>query len=111
MTLVSGISLKTQELYAMVFLARYLDLFTEIISVYNTIMKLVFILSSTAIVWCMQWNRVVRRSYDKELDTFRHYFLLAASFALALLVNEKFTFQEVVHCQLLISHPEIFYTW
>ncbi|KAG2684969.1 hypothetical protein I3760_10G101800 [Carya illinoinensis] len=91
----SGISLKTQELYALVFLARYLDLFTDFISVYNTIMKLVFIVSSTAIVWCMQRNRVVRRSYDKQLDTFRHYFLLAASFALALLVNEKFTFQEI----------------
>ncbi|KAF2305338.1 hypothetical protein GH714_004065 [Hevea brasiliensis] len=35
-----GISLKTQELYALVFLARYLDLFTEFISVYNSIMKI-----------------------------------------------------------------------
>ncbi|KAG6642359.1 hypothetical protein I3843_09G132900 [Carya illinoinensis] len=91
----SGISLKTQELYALVFLTRYLDLFTGFISVYNTVMKLVFIASSAAIVWCMQRHRVVRRSYDKELDTFRHYFLIAASFALALLVNEKFTFQEI----------------
>ncbi|KAG2689330.1 hypothetical protein I3760_09G134300 [Carya illinoinensis] len=91
----SGISLKTQELYALVFLTRYLDLFTGFISVYNTVMKLVFIASSAAIVWCMQRHRVVRCSYDKELDTFRHYFLIAASFALALLVNEKFTFQEI----------------
>lgn len=40
---------------------------------------------------------MVRRSYDKDLDTFRHYFLIAATFALAVLVNEKFTFREVVH--------------
>ncbi|KAK8692542.1 hypothetical protein V6N13_076000 [Hibiscus sabdariffa] len=91
----SGISLKTQELYALVFLTRYLDLFTDFISVYNTIMKLVFIASSLAIVWCMRMYRVVRRSYDKDLDTFRHYFLILASFILALLVHEKFTFQEV----------------
>lgn len=38
---------------------------------------------------------MVRRSYDKELDTFRHHFLIAASFALALLLNEKFTIVEV----------------
>lgn len=91
----SGISLKTQELYAIVFLTRYLDLFTDFFSVYNTVMKLVFIGSSIAIVWCMRMHRVVRRTYDKELDTFRHYFLILASFVLALLVNEDFTLQEV----------------
>ncbi|KAJ0081623.1 hypothetical protein Patl1_10439 [Pistacia atlantica] len=92
----SGISLKTQELYALVFLTRYLDLFTDFVSVYNTVMKVVFIVSSLAIVWCMRVDRVVRRSYDKELDTFRHYFLIAACFALALILNEKFTFQEKI---------------
>ncbi|KAF8029465.1 hypothetical protein BT93_E2005 [Corymbia citriodora subsp. variegata] len=91
----SGISLKTQELYALVFLARYLDLFTDFISVYNTVMKLVFIGSSLAIVWCMRMHPVVRRSYNKELDTFRHYFLVLATFGLALLVHEKFTFLEI----------------
>lgn len=90
-----GVSLKTQELYALVFLARYLNLFMDFISVYNTVMKVVFIVSSVAIVWCMRVDRVVRRSYDKDLDTFRHHFLILTSFLLALLVHEKFTFQEV----------------
>ncbi|MFQ6667874.1 hypothetical protein Gotur_033740 [Gossypium turneri] len=83
------------ELYALVFLARYLDLFTDFVSVYNTVMKVVFIVSSVAIVWCMRVDRIVRRSYDKDLDTFRHHFLILTSFLLALLVHEKFTFQEV----------------
>ncbi|XP_057464896.1 ER lumen protein-retaining receptor A-like [Actinidia eriantha] len=91
----SGISLKTQELYALVFVTRYLDLFTDFISVYNTVMKLVFIGSTAAIVWCMQWHRVVKRSYDRELDTFRHYFLVGACFVLALFLHENFTFQEI----------------
>ncbi|KAI3982399.1 hypothetical protein MKX01_041237 [Papaver californicum] len=91
----SGISLKTQELYALVFLARYLDLFTDFISVYNTVMKIVFIVSSSAIVWCMRMHPMVRRSYDKELDTFRHYFLIGGCILGALLVHEKFTFQEI----------------
>ncbi|CAL9084377.1 unnamed protein product [Musa textilis] len=58
----SGISLKTQELYALVFLTRYLDLFTYVVSVYNTLMKIVFISSSIAIVWCMRFHPVVRRT-------------------------------------------------
>ncbi|XP_006358100.1 ER lumen protein-retaining receptor A [Solanum tuberosum] len=91
----SGISLKTQELYAIVFVTRYLDLFTDFISLYNTVMKLVFIGSSLAIVWCMRYHRVVRRSYDRELDTFRYWILLGVSFILALVLHEKFTLQEV----------------
>lgn len=79
----------------LVFLSRYLDLFTNFVSVYNTVMKLVFIGSSLAIVWCMRMHKVVKRSYNKELDTFRHDFLLGGCFVLALLINEEFTFQEV----------------
>lgn len=94
-TLYSGISLKTQELYAIVFLSRYLDLFTDFISVYNAIMKVVFIASSVAIVWYMRFHPAIRRSYDRDLDTFRHYFLVGVCLLLALFVNEKFSFEEV----------------
>lgn len=100
-----GVSLKTQELYALVFLARYLDLFTDFVSLYNTVMKLVFILSSLAIVWCMRSHPLVRRSYDRDLDTFRHYLLVLGSFVLALFVHEVFTFQEVLQCALVAEHP------
>ncbi|KAJ9567135.1 hypothetical protein OSB04_003101, partial [Centaurea solstitialis] len=91
----SGISLKTQELYAIVFLARYLNLFTVFISFYNTVMKLVFIGTSFAIVYCMRCHYVVKRSYDRHLDTFRHHFLVFGTFLLALLLHDKFTFLEV----------------
>ena len=36
---VAGISLKTQELYVIVFIARYLDLFWNFLSIYNWVMK------------------------------------------------------------------------
>ncbi|KAI3676876.1 hypothetical protein L1987_86490 [Smallanthus sonchifolius] len=91
-----GVSLKTQELYALVFATRYLDIFTDFISVYNTIMKLIFLGSSFSIVWYIRHHRVVRRSYDKDQDTFRHYFLILPCLLLALLVNETFTFKEVM---------------
>lgn len=92
----SGISLKTQEMYALVFVTRYLDLFTDFISLYNSTMKVVFISSSIAIVWCMRQHPVVRRTYDKEQDTFRHYFLIAGSFVLALMFHDRFTLKEVL---------------
>ncbi|KAG8081608.1 hypothetical protein GUJ93_ZPchr0286g2792 [Zizania palustris] len=72
----SGVSRKTQELYMVVFVARYLDLFTDYISLYNSVMK-------------------VRRTYDKDQDTFRHVVLLAAALVLALLFNERFSFREI----------------
>jgi hypothetical protein len=91
----SGISLKTQELYALVFATRYLDLFTVFLSLYNTVMKLIFLGSSFSIVWYMRNHKVVRQTYDKDHDTFRHYFLVIPCFFLALLVNYKLTVREV----------------
>ncbi|KAI4297610.1 hypothetical protein L6164_037494 [Bauhinia variegata] len=91
-----GISLKTQELYAIVFVTRYLDIFTDYISLYNTVMKLIFLGSSFSIVWYMRHHKIVCRSYDKDQDTFRHYILAVPCLLLALLINEKFTFKEVM---------------
>jgi ER lumen protein retaining receptor len=92
---VAGVSRKTQELYLAVFVARYLDLFTDYISLYNTVMKLVFITTSAAIVWYMRRHPQVRRTYDREQDTFRHAILAAAAFLLALIFNDRFTIREV----------------
>lgn len=39
----AGISLKTLELYLLVFLTRYVDLFTNFVSLYNTSMKVIYI--------------------------------------------------------------------
>lgn len=91
-----GISLKTQELYALVFATRYLDIFTNYISFYNTIMKLIFLGSSFSIVWYIKRHKIVHRSYDKDQDTFRHWFIVLPCLVLALLINERFTFKEVL---------------
>lgn len=51
----AGISFKTQVLYVVVFLARYLDMFLgEWVSLYNTAMKLFFIGSSAYILYLMK---------------------------------------------------------
>ncbi|KAK1303538.1 ER lumen protein retaining receptor [Acorus calamus] len=92
----AGISLKTQELYVVVFATRYLDLFTKYISFYNTVMKLVFLGSSIGIVWYMRYHKVVKQTYNREDDTFRYLFLVVPCFVLALFVNREFTPIEVL---------------
>lgn len=52
----TGISFKTQALYVTVFLTRYIDLFTDFVSVYNTLMKIFFIGSSCYILYLMRYK-------------------------------------------------------
>ncbi|XP_023513912.1 ER lumen protein-retaining receptor-like [Cucurbita pepo subsp. pepo] len=92
----AGISLRTQELYALVFITRYLDIFDGFSSIYNSIMKLIFLGSSLSIVWYMRQHKVVRRSYDKDQDTFRNQYIVLPCLLLALVFNHKFTFKEVM---------------
>ena len=56
LTTATGISLRTQELYLLVFLTRYLDLFYSYISLYNSVMKVIYVSSSATSV-----QRVPRR--------------------------------------------------
>jgi len=88
-----GISYKTQVLYVIVFCTRYLDLFTNFVSIYNTVMKVFFISSSIFIVYLMRYK--LQATWQPSLDTFKVEYLLAPSAALALMINHKFTTLEV----------------
>ncbi|GMM58965.1 Erd2 protein [Maudiozyma humilis] len=97
---IEGISFKTQALYALVFITRYLDLLTfNYVSLYNTIMKVFFIVSSAYIVVLLQSFSKTHQIAYKEMiiaDTFKIQYLLAASFALGLVFNHKFSVVEVL---------------
>ena len=80
-----GISFKTQALYLVVFLTRYLDLFTSFVSVYNTVMKIAFIVTAAYILFLMFFK--FKASWDPALDTFRVEFLLVPAAVLALFVR------------------------
>jgi len=88
-----GISFKTQALYATVFLTRYTDLFTNFQSVYNSIMKVIFIASSLYIVYLMKFK--FKATNDPRLDTFKVQYIIGGAAALALIANYAFTIQEV----------------
>lgn len=94
-----GISLKTQALYLVVFLTRYIDLFTTYISMYNTVMKIFFILSAVGIVYLMTVHPQISKEYRGNNDAFPVGFLLGPCFVLAFFVNDiypRFTLSESV---------------
>lgn len=88
-----GISGKSQILFAIVYLSRYLDLFTTYISLYNTFMKVIFIASSLGTLYLMYVK--FRATYDHNHDSFRIEFLLVPCVILGLLINHDFTVLEV----------------
>lgn len=90
----AGISGRSQVLFALVFVTRYLDLFTNFISVYNTAMKLFFLTSSIGTVYLMYVK--FKATYDSNHDTFRIEFLLIPSAILALLLNHEYSVMEIL---------------
>ncbi|XP_013784324.1 ER lumen protein-retaining receptor-like [Limulus polyphemus] len=90
----AGISGKTQILFALVYTSRYLDLFTNFVSVYNSVMKVFFVATSYATIYLI-YNKF-KATYDRNHDTFRIEFLLVPVVILGLLVNHEFSLVEVL---------------
>ncbi|XP_006890270.1 PREDICTED: ER lumen protein retaining receptor 3 [Elephantulus edwardii] len=90
----TGISGKSQILFALVFTTRYLDLFTNFISIYNTVMKVVFLLCAYVTVYMIYGK--FRKTFDIENDTFRLEFLLVPVIGLSFLENYSFTPLEIL---------------
>lgn len=91
---VNGLSLKTQVLYVMVFVTRYLDIFTQYVSLYNTVMKIVFISSSCYVVYLMSVKYA--KSIRENIDTFPARYVIGASAILSLIFTHKYTVREVL---------------
>ena len=91
-----GISFKSQVLYAVVFAARYMDLFTHFVSIYNTLMKLIFIGTSLLILYLMKVQ--FKTSWDEKLDTFRIEYLILPCAVLSLLFHyqSRFNLMEIL---------------
>ncbi|KAI7854037.1 ER lumen protein retaining receptor-domain-containing protein [Circinella umbellata] len=89
-----GISFKSQLLYSIVFLTRYLDLVVKFQSVYNTSMKIFFITSSLYILFLMKMK--FKATYDASLDTFRVEYLLGGAAVLAFVFPYEYSVLEVL---------------
>lgn len=90
-----GISFKTQLLYTIVFLARYLDMFHDW-HIYRTPMRLFFIGSSVYVLYLMKFR--YRPTHDPAIDTIKLEYLIGPAFVLGILFHyrEGSTFIEVM---------------
>jgi ER lumen protein retaining receptor len=60
---------KTQFLYFLVFVTRYMDVFTIFFAWYNSVMKVAFVLASAVTTFLI--FAPFRMSWEKDKDTFR----------------------------------------
>jgi len=90
----SGISGKTQALFALVFVTRYLDLFIHFVSLYNTVMKLIYI--TLSIGTCYLIFVKFKATYDGNHDSMRAEFLVVPALGLACLINTSFDVMEIL---------------
>jgi ER lumen protein retaining receptor len=92
----AGLSKKTQMIYALVFTLRYLDLFTNFYSLYNTVLKVLFIASTYWILWLMTKDSTIANTYDHSNDNVRLEFIIAPCIALALFTCIDYSVMEVL---------------
>jgi len=83
----AGISLKTQEFYLAVFVCRYIDVFTNFISMYNTVMKCLFIATTAYIVFMMRTTLKASSSPEPEGTRLAMFIVPACGF-LAIVLND-----------------------
>ncbi|KAF7357964.1 Protein-ER retention receptor [Mycena venus] len=90
----SGISLLTQAMYALVFIARYLDLFFRFISFYNTFMKAFYIASALYVLVLMRW--IYPYTPDTRMAWQASAIILGSSLVIGLIFNYHFSVTEVL---------------
>ena len=82
-----GVSMKTQELYLVVFVSRYLDLFTTYYSLYNSLMKIMYISATAYIIYMVKETEPFKTNYDTAQDSFLHWQFAVAPCAVLSLVT------------------------
>lgn len=92
-----GISCKTQEIYLIVFLTRYSDLFLYFVSFYNLTMKLAYIGLTGALIFFMRMRKPYCLTYDKESDSFNYLlYCLPPCVLLAFIFPEDYSIFEII---------------
>ncbi len=92
-----GVSCRMQEVYLIVFVCRYLDLLYEFISLYNSVMKIFFIISTGYLVYLMRFKPPVNQTYDRTVDYFKYeIYFIGPCLLLGAVTCEEFTLPEIL---------------
>merc|ERR1712159_319674 len=96
----AGLSLKTQILYAIVFSCRYLDLFTNFYSLYNSVLKVLFLGYTYFIIYLVTKDPQISATYDvsstDKKDTFKIEYLCVPAAVLALITAVDWSILELL---------------
>lgn len=76
-------------MYVIVFVCRYMDLFWNFGSLYNTIMKILFIGGSIATVYIMTNGKPQASTYSPDDDSFPFLLLIGPCAVLGVLINQN----------------------
>ena len=87
---VSGISYKMQEIYAVVFVTRYIDIFLGWGALYLFIIKFLYTGLTVYICYLFLLKKPIMYSYNKDLDDFPHYFLYGAAAIMTMIIHKSF---------------------
>jgi len=93
----AGISFKSQALYLLVYITRYIDLIWTLFipdNLYLSIMKLIFIGSSAYILYLMAGE--YKPTHDPNIDTFKVQYLIGGSAVLALIFPYAWNMTEIL---------------
>lgn len=85
----TGISRRTQELYLLVFLTRYVDVFWNFHSIYNSILKVLFVITTSCIVYLIRVKTKSSYIEYEQQDSLGYRYLILPSVILAFLWNEQ----------------------
>jgi len=95
----SGISFKSQFLYLIVYITRYLDLlwnnpFKSPLALYNTVFKIVFIAAQVYTIYLMLND--YKPTHDPNQDTFKVEYLLGGAAVMGILFPPKYELGEML---------------
>ncbi|EDR26663.1 ER lumen protein retaining receptor [Entamoeba dispar SAW760] len=88
-----GISLRSQILFLIVWVTRYLDIFYNFYSLYNTILKIVYLTTSAYTIYLI--SKRFRATYDKIHDTLNVWYLIVPCIVLAFIFTEDYSITEI----------------
>jgi len=92
-----GVSCRMQEMYSLVFIFRYMDLLWSFISVYNTVMKLIFITTTLYLVYLMRLKVPISQTYERSNDSFQYeLYLIGPCALLGILCTEEYTIPAIL---------------
>lgn len=93
----SGVSCRMQELYAMVFIFRYMDLLWSYISLYNSAMKITYITATLYLVYLMRYSRPISQTYDRSQDNFPYeVYILGPCFLLGIIFTDEYSLSDIL---------------